>query len=162
MSHAGSLLNTTGCGVFAFGAISELRGFPDMDNLKNHPLEWIKHLSEKKKKEKKSYPASQNLAPHQKSAIGRSLTFRQGRGEKNKKEKQEKNKSNMVSMLFREYEFRLRTASSCLLLKYVNSVFVLHLQLQQHQAKLLSSFCTSFTVVLIHNSKSFKHFWGNF
>lgn len=53
MSHAGSLLNTTGCGVFAFGAISELRGFPDMDNLKNHPLEWIKHLSEKKKEKKK-------------------------------------------------------------------------------------------------------------
>lgn len=49
MSHAGSLLNTTGCGVFALGAISELRGFPDMDNLKNHPLEWTKHLSEKRK-----------------------------------------------------------------------------------------------------------------
>lgn len=39
----------------------------------------------------------------------------------------------MMSMLFREYESRLRTASSCLLLKYINSVFVLHLQLQQHQ-----------------------------
>lgn len=49
----------------------------------------------------------------------------------------------MVSMLFREYEFRLRAASSRLLLKYINSVFVLHLQLQQHaQGKLLTSFFT--------------------
>lgn len=48
----------------------------------------------------------------------------------------------MVLMLFREYEFRLRTASSCLLLKYINSVFVFHLQLQQHhqQSELHTSF----------------------
>lgn len=68
----------------------------------------------------------------------------------------------MVSMLFREYEFRLRTASSCLLLKYINSVFVLHLQLQQHQSKLLSSFFTRFTVILFNNSRSLKQFYGNF
>lgn len=68
-------------GVFALGAISELRGFPDMDNLKNHPLEWIKHFSEEeKKRNEKSYPASQNLALIQKCGFGRSLTLRQGKG----------------------------------------------------------------------------------
>lgn len=57
----------------------------------------------------------------------------------------------MVLMLFREYEFCLRTASSCLLLKYINSVFVFHLQLQQHhqQSELHTSF---FAFLKSHNN----------
>lgn len=39
----------------------------------------------------------------------------------------------LVSTFFREYAFHLRTASSSLLLKYINSVLILHLQLQQHK-----------------------------
>lgn len=39
----------------------------------------------------------------------------------------------MVWMFFQEYAFHLRTASSCLLLKYINSVLILHLQLQQQK-----------------------------
>lgn len=54
----------------------------------------------------------------------------------------------MELMLFREYEFHLRTASSCLLLKYINSVFIFHLQLQQ-QSELLTSF---FAFLKSHNN----------
>lgn len=62
----------------------------------------------------------------------------------------------MELMLFREYEFHLRTASSCLLLKYINSVFIFHLQLQQHhqQSELLTSFFAFF--------KSHDHFISSF
>lgn len=55
----------------------------------------------------------------------------------------------MELMLFREYEFHLRTASSRLLLKYINSVFIFHLQLQQHQSELLTSF---FAFLKSHNN----------
>lgn len=62
------LFNTTGC-VFALGAISDLRGFPDVDHFKNHPLEWIKHFSEKKNKQngkKKKLPCISELGPKSK------------------------------------------------------------------------------------------------
>lgn len=53
-------------GVFALGAVSELKGFPDMDNLKNHPLEWIKHFSEKRKTKTKTLPCISELGPDSK------------------------------------------------------------------------------------------------
>lgn len=134
-------------GVFAAGAISDLRGFPDMDNFKNHPLEWTKHFSSKKKmgrkKKKKKLPCISEFGPKSKIWYCEDPDiYTRGKGWRKTKQKTGKNKSNMVLMLFREYEFRLRTASSCLLLKYINSVFVFHLQLQQHhqQSELHTSF----------------------
>lgn len=56
-------------GVFALGAISELRGFPDMDNLKNHPLEWIKHFSEKRKKKNQKVTLHLRTWPWFKNAV---------------------------------------------------------------------------------------------
>lgn len=39
----------------------------------------------------------------------------------------------MVWMFFQEYAFHLRTTSTCLLLKYINSVLVLHLKLEKQK-----------------------------